>query len=80
MATFPVSFFTYEFKDFYKILPSILDEKSLSIMSQGGKKVSKDFSYKSNEQKSNSIEITCLDNYLKSQDHKNFQNQLFQLK
>lgn len=42
------SFFTYEFKNYYKILPSILDKKSLYIMSQGGKKVGKDFSYKSN--------------------------------
>jgi UDP-N-acetylglucosamine 4,6-dehydratase (inverting) len=62
MISLEDSFFTYEFKDFYKILPSILDEKSLSIMSQGGKKVSKDFSYKSNVN----------DNWISSKELKNW--------
>jgi len=42
------SFFTYEFKDYYKILPSILDSKILSVMKKNGKKVKSNFSYKSN--------------------------------
>ncbi len=40
--------FTYEFNDFYKILPSILDKKIFKKMSSNGKKVKKNFSYKSN--------------------------------
>lgn len=39
---------TYEFKNFYKIIPSILDKQTLSLMYKNGKKVKNDFSYKSN--------------------------------
>lgn len=40
--------FTFDFKSFYKILPSILDRKAFKAMSKNGKKVKENFSYKSN--------------------------------
>ena len=40
--------FTYEFKNYYKILPSILDNRAFLAMSKNGKKVKDNFSYKSN--------------------------------
>ena len=40
--------FTYDFKNFYKILPSIIDRKQFLMMSKKGKKVKNNFSYKSN--------------------------------
>ena len=48
MISIEDSFFTYEFKKFYKILPSILSKKKLSMMSKNGKRVKNNFSYKSN--------------------------------
>lgn len=39
---------TFEFKDYYKILPEIDNQKILKMMSKGGKKVKSDFSYESN--------------------------------
>ncbi len=38
---------TYEFKDFFKILPDMADLKSLNLMKKKGKKVSSNFSYSS---------------------------------
>ena len=58
------SFFTYEFKDYYKILPSILDSKILSVMKKNGKKVKSNFSYKSNIN-SNWISSLSLRNWLR---------------
>ena len=48
MISIEDSFFTYEFKKYYKILPSILSKKKLSMMSKNGKRVKNNFSYKSN--------------------------------
>lgn len=48
MISLDDSLFTYEFKDFYKILPSILEKKRFRDMAKNGKKVKYDFSYKSN--------------------------------
>ena len=39
---------TFEFKDYYKILPEIDNKKILKMMSKGGKKVKSNFSYESN--------------------------------
>ena len=44
--------YTYDFKNFYKILPSIIDKKQFLIMSKKGKKVENNFSYKSNSNSS----------------------------
>lgn len=41
------SSFTYEYKDFYKIIPNIFNHKNLKKMVKNGKKVNKDFVYNS---------------------------------
>ena len=42
------SFYTYEYKDFFKILPAINNWAKESLVIKGGKKVKKDFKYVSN--------------------------------
>ncbi len=64
MISIEDAYLTYEFKGFYKIIPSILDKKILTLMCRNGKKVKKDFSYRSNINK----------NWMTSLDLKNWLN------